>query len=157
MKPAQCAYEEAVAQAAQSGDWSTALRGHADQCPMCSEVALVSGFLQAEAALARAEVVLPDPGRIWWKAQLASKGAAAERALRPIALMEKLAFACAVFGVGFLWNWQRVVAWIGRVTVLSTPQMPAGTQMNLPLVVATGLFLLLPVLLFGLYVSWSEE
>lgn len=157
MKPAQCAYEERVARTAQSGDWSPALRAHADQCPMCSEVALVSSFLQAEAELARAEAFLPDPGCIWWKAQLASKSAAAERAVRPIALMEKLAFVCAVFGVGFLWNWQRIVAWLGRATVLSTPKTLAGTQMNLPLIVATALFLFLPVLLFGLYVSWSEE
>ncbi len=159
MKPAQCAYEEAVARAAQSGDWSPALRAHVDQCSMCSEVALVSSFLQSESELARAEAVLPDPGGIRWKAQLASKHAAAERAVRPIALMERLALACAVpvFGIGLLWNWQLILAWFGRATRFWTPQMPAAAQMNLPLLFATALFLLLPVLLFGLYVSWSEE
>ncbi len=158
MKPAQCAHEKEVARALQS-DWTPALRAHAAECPVCSEVALVSGFLQTEAELARAEAVLPDPGRIWRKAQLASRQAAAERALRPIALMEKLTLVCVVlvFGVAFLWNWQRIVAWLGRLTVLGTTKMPAGAQTNLPLFVATALFLLLPVLLFGLYLSWSED
>ncbi len=159
MKPTPCAYEEAVARAAQSGDWSRPLRAHAAQCPMCSEVALVSSFLQTEVESARAEAVLPNPGRIWWKAQFASKRAAAERAVRPIALMEKVTFACAglAFGVAFLRNWQHIIAGLDRVAVLWTPKMPAGTPMNLPFIATTALFLLLPVLLFGLYVSWSEE
>ena len=159
MKPAQCVHEEEVAQAAQSGEWSPALRAHAAECPVCSEVALVSGFLQTEAELAHTEAVLPDAGRIWRKAQFASKQAAAERALRPIALMEKLTVACAVlvFGAAFLWNWPRIVAWLGRVNVLGATKLPGGTPMNLPSVLATTLFLLLPVLLFGLYLSWSEE
>jgi hypothetical protein len=159
MKPEQCTYEEAVARAAQSGDWTPALRAHAAECTTCSEVALVSGFLQAEAEAARAEALLPDPGHIWRKAQLASIQAAAERALRPIAMMEKLTVACGalVLGAVFLWNWPRLTAWLGRANVLGTPKMPAGAPMNLPFLVATALLLLLPVLLFGLYVSWSEE
>jgi len=158
MKLAQCVHEEEVARAAQSGDWPAALRAHADECPVCSEVALVSSFLQCEAESARADAVLPDAGRIWRKAQLASKQAAAERALRPIALMERLTLACAVlvFGAAFLWNWPRIIAWLGRAT-LGPPKMPVGAPLNLPFLVATGLLLLLPLLLFGLYVSWSEE
>ena len=41
MKPAHCAYEEAVARAAQSGDWSAALRAHADQCKVSREASSV--------------------------------------------------------------------------------------------------------------------
>lgn len=165
MKLAHCTQEEAVVQAAHSGDWSEPLRSHAARCPICSEVALVSSFLRIEAESARAEAVLPDPGRIWWKAQLAARREAAERALRPIALMEKLAVACGALclGIAFFWQWPRISSWtsgwLGRVADLWTHRMPAGSaaQMSLPLVATLGLFLLLPVLLFGLYVSWSEE
>lgn len=161
MKPAHCTQEEAIAQAAHSGDWSEPLRSHAARCPICSEVALVSSFLQIEAESARVEAVLPDPGRIWWKAQLAARREAAERAVRPIALMEKLAVACgALFlGIAIFWQWTRISGWLGRVADLSTHRTPAGSaaQMNLALVATLGLFLLLPLLLFGLYISWSEE
>lgn len=161
MKPIHCTHEEAIAQAAHSGDWSEPLRSHAARCPICSEVVLVSSFLRTEAQSARAEAVLPDPGRIWWKAQLAARREAAERAVRPIALMEKLAFACgALFlGIAFFWQWPRISGWLGRVADLWTHRVLAGpaAQMSLPLVATLGLFLLLPVLLFGLYISWSED
>jgi hypothetical protein len=72
--------------------------------------------------------------------------------------MEKLTAACGVLVfAALLWNWQRIFAWFGRAIVLATPKMPPGAQTNLPLLFATALFLLLPILLFGLYVSWSEE
>ena len=158
MKPVQCIHEEEVARAAQSGNWPTALRGHANECPVCSEVALVSAFLQTEAESARTEAVLPDAGRIWRKAELATRQAAAERALRPIALMEKLTIACAVLvsGAVFLWNWQRIFAWLARAAVPAATKMPPGAQTNLSLFAVTAVLLLLPILLFGLYVSWSE-
>jgi sterol desaturase/sphingolipid hydroxylase (fatty acid hydroxylase superfamily) len=158
MKPAQCIHEEEVARAARSGDWPAALRAHANDCPVCSEVALVSAFLQTEAESARTEAVLPDASRIWRKAQWASEQAVAERALRPIALMEKLAIACGVLVfAALLWNWQSIFAWFGRIAVLSAPKMAPGSQTNLPFFVATVLFLLLPIFVFGLYLSWSEE
>ena len=158
MKPAQCRYEDQIARAAQSGDWPAALRAHAQECPICSEVALVSAFLQSEAESAPAEAVLPDASQIWRKAELAARQAAAERALRPIALMEKVTVACAVlaFGAVLLWNWQRILAWLGRAAVPAATKMPPAAQTNFSLFAATALLLLLPILLFGLYVSWSE-
>jgi hypothetical protein len=160
MKPAHCDYEQEVEQAVSSDAWSESLRSHAAHCALCSEVALVAGFLRSEAALACAEAVLPDPNRIWWKAQLAAKRAAAERVVRPIALMEQLAWACAALlcGVAFLWLRPRITVWFGEVSLLWTHRAATGAAApTLPFVVAACVFLALPVLLFGLHISWSEE
>jgi hypothetical protein len=42
-----------------------------------------------------AEPSLPNPGTIWWKAQLRARRAAMERAARPIRLVERLSWGCA--------------------------------------------------------------
>ncbi len=95
MAPFQCDRENQVIEAVRSGrhpsQWDEPLRAHVAGCAVCRDAAMVAEFLRLESNLAGAEARLPDPGLVWWKAQLLARREAAERAVRPIAVAEKLA------------------------------------------------------------------
>jgi hypothetical protein len=119
MKLEQCEREQAVLDALTSGRWSTAwgeeIRQHAASCEACSEVVMVARALRGEEQSAEAEVRLPSAGLVWWKAQLAARRAAQQRAAQPIALVERLAQAVgalSAFGIG-VWQWPRIANWLG--------------------------------------------
>lgn len=78
------------------------LQGHVTACPHCSELVLVARALQRakDEAIPQAQLVPPD--LLWWRAQLRRRNALAERAVRPIGLVEKLAL-----GIMLLW----IAAW----------------------------------------------
>ena len=91
-----CPYEDAVASAARSGDWSPELSVHRNECLSCAEVTLVAAALAADAdELAVTAPPLPDPGMIWLRARLASRQQEFHRATRWIGLVQKVTLACA--------------------------------------------------------------
>ena len=119
MKLEECDREQAVLDALASGRWSTPwgeeVRQHGASCAVCSEVVLVAEALRREEQSAEAEVRLPSAGLVWWKAQLAARRAAEQRAAQPIALVERFAQAVGVlsaFGIG-VWQWPRIAGWLG--------------------------------------------
>lgn len=119
MKLEQCDREQAVLDALTSGRWATPwgeeIRQHAASCAVCSEVVLVAEALRCEAQSAETEVRLPSAGLVWWKAQLAARRAAEQRAAQPIALVERFAQAVgalSAFGIG-VWQWPRIAGWLG--------------------------------------------
>lgn len=160
MRKLFCEQEQKVLSAATSGNWDAALRSHVEECPACSEVALVAGFMnEAEADFAEAR--LPDAELVWWKAQLKARRAAAERAVQPIAMFETV--ACAVGGLTLIailaFFWPRVQAWAD----LAMSNWAVGSQ-TAP-VVAVGLLSMCVVgavsVLFavgvGIYFAWSDR
>jgi hypothetical protein len=123
MKLEQCDREQAVLDALTSGRWATPwgeeIRRHAASCAVCSEVVLVTETLRREEQSAEAEVRLPSAGLVWWKAQLAARRAAEQRAAQPIALVERVAQAVgalSAFGIG-VWQWPRIAGWLGGARV----------------------------------------
>ncbi|HXJ96782.1 MAG TPA: hypothetical protein VMT20_28405 [Terriglobia bacterium] len=119
MKLEQCDREQAVLDAFTSGRWATPwgeeIRQHAASCAVCSEVVLVAEALRHEEQSAETEVRLPSAGLVWWKAQLAARRAAEQRAAQPIALVERFAQAVgalSAFGIG-VWQWPRIAGWLG--------------------------------------------
>ena len=134
MKLSQCDREQEVLDALRSGRWASAwgeeIRQHVANCPVCAEVALVAREFQLEADLARAELRqpgagLPSAGLVWWKAQLATRRAAEQRAAEPIVLVERLACvlgAVATLGLG-VWQWPRIAGWFYHVqNLVSIPR-----------------------------------
>ena len=123
MKLPQCDREQEVVDALRSGRWASAwgeeIRQHAAVCAVCAEVALVAQEFQREAELARAELQqpgagLPSAGLVWWKAQLAARRAAEQRAAEPMMLVERVAYALgalAALGLG-VWQWPRIAGWL---------------------------------------------
>jgi hypothetical protein len=160
MRKRFCAQEPRVLEAATSGKWEAALRRHLDECPACSEVALVASFMN-EAEADPAEARLPDAELVWWKAQLKARRAAVDRASQPIAMVEKA--ACAGGGLALItvlaFLWPYVQAW-GELMFANWTE---GSQVA-P-ILALGLFSMLVVgvvsVLFavgvGLYFAWSDR
>jgi hypothetical protein len=71
------------------GHWPHAcpadLRAHLDNCRACADLVLVTNAFQHSRAAAAAEVKLPAPGAIWWRAQLRRRNAAVDRVSKSIA------------------------------------------------------------------------
>ena len=91
-----CSRESDTARAASAGEWPEELLAHAADCPVCRDVALVAAALGRDRRRLPAEPRVANAGRIWWMAQLRARRAAAERAVRPISVMELVAIAVAV-------------------------------------------------------------
>lgn len=81
------------------GSWPLAadpeFHAHVKGCRRCTEVLLVSGALQQSRAAAAAAAPLPDPGILWWRAQIRCRSAAMERMNRPLASAQGFALALA--------------------------------------------------------------
>jgi len=186
MKLPQCDREQEVVDALRSGRWMSAwgdeLREHAENCEVCAEVAFAAQEFQREAELARTEFQqtgtrLPSAGLVWWKAQLAARRAAEERAAAPMLWVERAASvlgALTVVGMG-IWKWSIVAGWLSRFEVPESAARSAATPgysmtgerlhwlgqawtsepSTLLLVATAAVFLSLMV--FAAYVVWGED
>jgi hypothetical protein len=100
MKSGECEFEAEVLAAVIESRWPGAveagLREHVAACPICSEVAAVAYEMQGAAAEFRASAVLPNPGRVWWAAELRARREAAEVAACPITAVQLIVFASIV-------------------------------------------------------------
>ncbi len=129
MRQIECQYESDVLTAVLQSRWpervDAELRQHAAHCPICSDVAVVAGAIECareeSAEQMAAECVIPDSGRVWWKAQMRARREAVETVARPITAVQVVAFACAVglfgacigatsswFQAGLKWAWNGV-------------------------------------------------
>ncbi|MFZ0639280.1 MAG: hypothetical protein WA020_11410 [Candidatus Acidiferrales bacterium] len=161
MKQAHCVFEEKIVEASRTGQWSDALLAHLADCRACEEVALVAGYLCESAEPSRVDAPLPDAGRIWWRAQVAAKAEAIEKAMRPILWARRFAFgACAaVIVAAIVMGWSSIGAFFtGFAGSLAHRNAPASSAQDGSLLLLTAAFfvILLP-LVFGLYAAWSED
>ncbi|MGB6875014.1 MAG: hypothetical protein WBD87_03170 [Candidatus Acidiferrales bacterium] len=161
MKQGHCVFEGKIVEASRSAEWSDALLAHLADCRACEEVALVAGYLCESADPSRVDAPLPDAGRIWWRAQLAAKAEAMERAMRPILWVRRFAFgACAaVFVTAIVMGWSSIGGFFRNFAEsLAHRSAPASAGHDSFLLIVTAVFLviLLP-LVFGLYAAWSED
>lgn len=158
-----CDQEEAVQAALQHGEWGESLRAHVEGCPVCADLMLVTQYLETEARTARqeAEKNLPSPGLLWWKAEILAKRTVSERATRPIAVFEKIAYAVGATGLlGFLaWNWSALERWLAPLESLwaQMSSMGATPLLNPFLYLSAGFFILVLMTIFALYVLWAES
>jgi hypothetical protein len=116
MKNQFCAHEDAVAAAAASGEWTPELQAHRDGCMTCAELTLVVAALAADAEQLADEVVpLPNPGVIWFRAQLAERERKFRRATRAIVWVQRAAMAVvAAIGLAFAPGlWALIVKAVG--------------------------------------------
>ncbi|HEY3177190.1 MAG TPA: hypothetical protein VGK94_15670 [Candidatus Polarisedimenticolia bacterium] len=74
--------------------------------------AIVAAFMRAMAEPEGDEPRLPSPGQIWWRAQLLRRRDAAERAMRPLSITEKVGPALVALGAAVGLSWIGVsLAW----------------------------------------------
>jgi hypothetical protein len=104
MKFVECELESEVLAAVLESRWpdlvEAGLRDHVAACPKCSEVAAVARALQDEAGELRASAALPNPGRVWWEAELRARREAAQIASRPITAVQVIVFASIIGLIG---------------------------------------------------------
>lgn len=108
MSPFSCPRESETVRAAWSGAWPGGcdddLRQHVRSCTVCREaVQLASVFREDRDAVIRAARV-PEPGLVWWRAQLRARREAAATAERPVAIAQGLAIVASLAAaVGVFW------------------------------------------------------
>lgn len=88
-----CPREDEILDGLATGELDPDKRAHAASCTACGDA------MEAFAALRSAAEVnpaLPPPGLIWWKAHIAERRAALDRAMRPIRFLEAAAVAAGV-------------------------------------------------------------
>src|SRR5271155_3995983 len=121
MKQIDCEFEAEVLAAAIQSRWpdrvDAQLRAHVSTCAICAETALVARAIDNARDDMRAAAVVPDPGRVWWLAQLRARREAIAAAGRPITAVQLIAFACATgllgacFGATSAW-FKSALRWI---------------------------------------------
>ena len=122
MNARECEFEAEVLTAAMESRWADdSLRAHAAECGVCSELAAIAGLMAEARDEARTHSGIPEPGRVWWRAQLRARREAAKSAGRPITAVQVIAFACAAgllgacFGATSTWFQAVVGAFITSV------------------------------------------
>jgi hypothetical protein len=150
-----CAFEAAVHAARRSGRWEPELLEHLRECPVCTEVSEVSGWIQGLGPQPNAPA-LPDPDVIWVRARISASADAAARALRVATLRKTLRYGvpCAAAawllldwmqteGVG-LRSWAQAIAYlsanpvttvaISALAALAAALVSAGLTVGRPMV-----------------------
>ncbi len=156
--------EQEVLEAVLAGRWqsacSKALRDHAATCASCSDLALVADALAQERAAAVAEARPPSASLVWWKAQLRARREAAERAVRPVALVERAACAFAIVAalVAVFWLAPHLAEWLPPLGAAVRGEDYAGffsalfsTQFALATAIGSGLCCLAGFLLYAVF------
>jgi hypothetical protein len=156
MKPIECEFEsEALAAALQSrwpGRVEPALRAHIEACPICTDVVAVAAAVEGAREEIRATAIVPDPGRIWWGAQLRARCEAVQAAGRPITAIQVIAFGCAFgflgacFGATSRWFQAVLDRAMAAIAGLDTSTLVA--EHGALLIVIAALALLVPAAVF---------
>jgi hypothetical protein len=121
-----CSRQPEIQELLVNGHWPHAcppeLRAHLADCRSCSELLMVTQAFQQSRTTAAAQVKLPPPGAIWWRAQLRRRNAAVERVGKPIlgayvfalsmTILVALAFVISQARHGLRWlDW---IDWLGQ-------------------------------------------
>lgn len=160
MRETACANEEQILEAlGKSGtiqDLEEPLRQHVEKCASCSELISVYEWFQKDSEQLRTAAPVPEAGLVWWRAMLAARRAAAERALRPILIAEKAALAV---GGGILIALLLFV--IPRLSEqLAKPNVLSSTAVyNVPLtsLIVTSVIVCVLVMAGALFALWAEK
>ena len=108
MRP-ECEFEAEILAAVIESCWphsaDAALHEHAASCAVCSEAVLVASALAEDRAMMRDSAHIPEPGRVWWLAQVRARREAVATAGRPSPLFKcvylhaRLAYSARVSGL----------------------------------------------------------
>jgi hypothetical protein len=110
-----CGKENQVLEAQRSDEISPELMNHVATCAACTDLVLVSKFLQSEAENVR-ETALPDAGLVWRKAQLRSRHEALARATWPIRFVGGVAaLTSVVVGLWLVFSVTELPTWLSDI------------------------------------------
>ena len=151
MNQIYCERETEILEALRRGALHFELARHAASCDICADTLAVSELLQAEK---EAGLALPDSDLLWWRAQLARKQMAVERATRSIAVVRKVSYLGAA--VAGLWLFFAPSPLGSIMSVLSRHEVwPAGVLTQTALFLGVGALVF--TLLGSLYLARPEK
>ena len=113
-----CRHELHVIRAVVEDQWTDALRDHVASCTTCAAAAAAAPFMKRLAQVDERQRKLPDPAVVWLKAQLLRGGVLAERAARPLTIVQIVAYIVVAAGWASVvtWKWADLQQWILRFT-----------------------------------------
>lgn len=129
-----CRHEPHVLRAAVENQWTDALREHVKTCSDCASAALAAPFMTRFARVDERRGKLPDPNVLWLKAQLLANTAAAQRAGRPLNVLQMIAYVVVAGGWAAVltWKWAELQRWLLAFTPLQMAQnMSHSTTMSI--------------------------
>lgn len=158
----ECAREQEVLDAIATGRWpdrvDDELRAHVAKCVVCRDASEIAPLFFADRDEAWQDADLPSAGSVWWRAHIRARREAAERAARPLVLVERAALAyaaVAVFGLGVLIGpWLRgwahsATGLLQSLTFTQEGLLAVATNIGvMPIAVASVVLLLAPLLLY---------
>jgi predicted anti-sigma-YlaC factor YlaD len=97
-----------------------AIEAHLSQCEGCRDAAAVTRWTRRLADVPAGVAKLPDPGTLWWKAQIARRWEAERRSSAPVDAMERAELIIALIVVALATAWGLPVVW----RVLRLPANP---------------------------------
>jgi hypothetical protein len=132
-----CAQQPDILSAVAAGRENEALMAaHLAACPSCCEQAAAISWMRHLAAAPEPSHPLPDPGVIWWKAQLLRRWQAERVASAPIERMHWVelvaGFACLV--VFLAWQWRGLSTLVARAIPAGVAAMSTAAPPSNPLV-----------------------
>ena len=97
MRPVECVREHEVLDALASDGpvvcWNEDLKAHATSCAICRDLVTVASALLDEHTVAVEHANPPSSGIVWWRATMRARQDAAQKATRPITVVQGLALA----------------------------------------------------------------
>lgn len=154
MRDTTCEKENRILSAVRSGEWTTELRAHVLECPVCSDLALVDDFLQNEATLTMANASLPDPSLVWSKGRLARTNRALGLVARPVQAVQVFAYLSSV--IALIWltmTYSQARPWM----IEFSTRMQHTVETANPSVIAGLVGCLLFMFLGSAYLAWNEN
>lgn len=100
-----CEREPEVLRADASGSQSDAVRAHVAGCARCRDAIALVRWMRRMADTTGEPHALPDPGALWWRAQLVRRWQAERRACAPMETMQGVELWVGVISVVILLAW----------------------------------------------------
>lgn len=139
-----CEQEPDMLGAAAAGrEDAAAVREHLASCPSCRDAVEAVCWMRRMADAPDETRALPEPGMIWWKAQLLRRWESERRAAVPLERMHtvELVAGLASLGIFVVWQWSGLVNVFARLSPASLAAMSAASASGtspLVLVLALG-------------------
>lgn len=152
-----CTEENAIVRSARTGRLDKLSQAHIQNCAGCRDAVQAVSYMVLVANLPGGES-LPEPSLLWWRAELAQRQTQAQRAQRPLLVIETLTAVISLIAIagGFAWIWLTVGDEFPEWLLQSWAQLSsAALPQSLPMFAS--IFAIAGVLAFSAYPLLVEE
>jgi len=135
IRQTNCSKQEEVTKAIRSQQWPEPIAAHVAECEICRDVTQAARWMQALAGSSDPDTVgptmhsLPDPGLVWWKAQLSETHSRTGKGRLFMETLQIGSMVIAPIGLAgwVAWNWYDIQAVAERFLLDTWPQISIAT------------------------------